>query len=147
MCLTKNWQHDLYLEKRKSKESSIKSQRIHRKNKNCSTKIEEVKAKTNSEMSATMRSTLQTVPESLPADHITNSSGTTATTTIPTDTTTTKSSHSHTNTSLKQRSSSTKVSLIQIFLNFILIPLFSLFFGILHFSLIATKFDIKYLNW
>lgn len=58
-----------------------------------------------------MRSTLQTVPESLPADHITNSSGTTATTTASTETpTTTKSSHSHTNASLKGRTTSSKVS-------------------------------------
>lgn len=57
-----------------------------------------------------MRTTLQTVPESLPADHITNSAGTTATTTAPTETTTTKSSHLHTNASLKTRTSSTKVS-------------------------------------
>lgn len=55
-----------------------------------------------------MRSTLQTVPESLPADHITNSLGTTVTSTAPTETTSTKSSHSHTNTSLKGRTS-TKV--------------------------------------
>jgi len=60
-----------------------------------------------------MRTTLQTVPESLPADHITNSSGTTATTTAPTETTTTKSSHSHTNASLKGRTSSTKDSFKQ----------------------------------
>lgn len=60
-------------------------------------------------MSTTMRSTLQTVPESLPADHITNPLSTTATTTAPTETTTTKSSHSHTSTSLKGRTSSTKV--------------------------------------
>lgn len=60
-------------------------------------------------MSATMRTTLQTVPESLPADHVTNASGTTATTTVPTETTT-KSSHSHSNaSSLKTRSSSAKV--------------------------------------
>lgn len=59
-----------------------------------------------------MRTTLQTVPESLPADHITNSSGTTTTTTtttVPAETATTKSSHSHTNASLKGRQSSTKV--------------------------------------
>lgn len=56
-------------------------------------------------MSATMRPTLQTVPESLPADHVTNASGTTTTTTTaPTETKT----HSHTNTSLlKNKSSST----------------------------------------
>lgn len=65
-------------------------------------------------MSTTMRSTLQTVPESLPADHITNSSGTT-TTTVPTETTTTKSSHSHTNASLKGRTSSAKVCAIPFF--------------------------------
>lgn len=59
-------------------------------------------------MSATMRPTLQTVPESLPADHVTNASGTTTTTTTaPTETKT----HSHTNTSLlKNKSSSTRVS-------------------------------------
>lgn len=62
-------------------------------------------------MSATMRTTLQTVPESLPADHVTNSSGTTATPAAPAENTTTKSSHSHTNaSSVKTRSSSAKVS-------------------------------------
>lgn len=60
-------------------------------------------------MSTTMRSTLQTVPESLPADHITNPLGTTVTSAAPPETTATKSSHSHTNTSLKGRTSSTKV--------------------------------------
>ncbi|KAJ6650117.1 hypothetical protein Bhyg_05361 [Pseudolycoriella hygida] len=60
-------------------------------------------------MSATMRPTLQTVPESLPADHVTNASGTTTTTTTaPTET----KSHSHTNTSLlKNKSSSTREAL------------------------------------
>lgn len=60
-------------------------------------------------MSATMRSTLQTVPESLPADHITNQINTAVATTATTETTTTKPSHSHTNTSLKGRTTSTKV--------------------------------------
>lgn len=60
-------------------------------------------------MSATMRSTLQTVPESLPADHITNPMNPTVTTTAATETVTTKPSHSHTNTSLKGRTTSTKV--------------------------------------
>lgn len=62
-------------------------------------------------MSATMRPTLQTVPESLPADHVTNASGTTTTTTTaPTETKT----HSHTNTSLlkNKSSSTTRVSLL-----------------------------------
>ncbi len=59
-------------------------------------------------MSATMRPTLQTVPESLPADHVTNASGTTTTTTTaPAEAKT----HSHTNTSLlKNKSSTTRVS-------------------------------------
>lgn len=56
-----------------------------------------------------MRSTLQTVPESLPADHITNQINTAVATTATTETTTTKPSHSHTNTSLKGRTTSTKV--------------------------------------
>lgn len=68
-------------------------------------------------MSTTMRSTLQTVPESLPTDHITNSLGTTATTTAPTETTTTKSSHSHTSNSLKGRQTSTKVYILMTFFN------------------------------
>ncbi|XP_037031763.1 serine/threonine-protein kinase MARK2-like isoform X20 [Bradysia coprophila] len=53
-------------------------------------------------MSATMRPTLQTVPESLPADHVTSGT-TTTTTTAPTET----KSHSHTNTSLLKNKSST----------------------------------------
>lgn len=58
-------------------------------------------------MSATMRPTLQTVPESLPADHVTSGT-TTTTTTAPTETKT----HSHTNTSmLKTKSSTTRVSI------------------------------------
>lgn len=63
-------------------------------------------------MSATMRTTLQTVPESLPADHVTNASGTTASTpTAPTE----SKPHIHTNPSTiktrhETRSSSTKVS-------------------------------------
>lgn len=60
-------------------------------------------------MSTTMRPTLQTVPESLPADHITNPLGTTVTSTAPSEPAATKSSHSHTSTSLKGRTSSTKV--------------------------------------
>lgn len=64
-------------------------------------------------MSTTMRTTLQTVPESLPADHITNAAPsapvTTATTTAPTETTTTKPSHNHPTAALKGRQSSTKV--------------------------------------
>lgn len=64
-------------------------------------------------MSTTMRTTLQTVPESLPADHITNAApnapATTATTTVPTETTTTKPSHNHPTAALKGRQSSTKV--------------------------------------
>lgn len=64
-------------------------------------------------MSATMRTTLQTVPESLPADHVTNASGTTTTATAPTETTSKSSSHSHSNaSSLKTRSSSAKVSVV-----------------------------------
>jgi len=64
-------------------------------------------------MSTTMRSTLQTVPESLPADHITNPINTTVATTSTTETTTTKSTHSHTSTSIKGRTPSTKDSLKQ----------------------------------
>lgn len=65
-------------------------------------------------MSATMRTTLQTVPESLPADHVTNASGTTTTATAPTETTSKSSSHSHSNaSSLKTRSSSAKVSVVR----------------------------------
>lgn len=60
-------------------------------------------------MSTTMRSTLQTVPESLPADHITNTLSTTVTSTAPTENAATKSTHSHTNSSLKGRQSTTKV--------------------------------------
>lgn len=65
-------------------------------------------------MSTTMRSTLQTVPESLPTDHITNPLGTTATTTATTETTTTKSSHSHTSNPLKGRATSTKVCYVKL---------------------------------
>lgn len=61
-----------------------------------------------------MRSTLQTVPESLPTDHITNPLGTTATTTATTETTTTKSSHSHTSNPLKGRATSTKVCYVKL---------------------------------
>lgn len=68
-----------------------------------------------------MRSTLQTVPESLPTDHITNPLGTSATTTTaPTETTTTtKSSHSHTSNALKGRATSTKVCFWPFKANFI----------------------------
>lgn len=58
-----------------------------------------------------MRTTLQTVPESLPADHVTNTPSTSSSTT-PQQTTGTAEikNHTHTNTSaLKTRSSTTKV--------------------------------------
>lgn len=54
-----------------------------------------------------MRTTLQTVPESLPADHVTNSTSTTTSST-PAETTKT---HTHTNSAaIKTRTSTTKVS-------------------------------------
>lgn len=65
-------------------------------------------------MSTTMRSTLQTVPESLPADHVTSSSTTTGTPIVSGATATEKiSSHSHSNSvPMKLRSSTAKVSQI-----------------------------------
>lgn len=54
-----------------------------------------------------MRTTLQTVPESLPADHVTNSTSTTTSST-PAEATKT---HTHTNSAaIKTRTSTTKVS-------------------------------------
>ena len=56
-------------------------------------------------MSTTMRSTLQTVPESLPADHVTNSAASAATPVVAVET---KTHHSTTTTpaAIKTRSSS-----------------------------------------
>lgn len=94
----------------------------------------------NFNMSATMRTTLQTVPESLPADHVTNATGTTVAT--PTATTETKQ-HLHTNaatlkTRLDTRSSSTKVIFLIHSISFFIIHYFT--YSRIHFYLFILYF-------
>lgn len=66
-------------------------------------------------MSATMRTTLQTVPESLPADHVTNAgTGTGGAGGVQGSTQTEVKSHSHTTASagVKNRQSSSKLPIV-----------------------------------
>lgn len=65
-------------------------------------------------MSATMRTTLQTVPESLPADHVTNAGTGTGGAGVQGSTQTEVKSHSHTTASagVKNRQSSSKLPIV-----------------------------------
>ncbi|XP_062716282.1 uncharacterized protein LOC134291903 [Aedes albopictus] len=89
-------------------------------------------------MSATMRTTLQTVPESLPADHVTNAVAPVQGTTQTETSTSSSSSKSHSHATaaaaaVKNRSSSSKVSAKGVVAEFVGFCTLSVYTGVVSF--------------